>query len=373
VRLRAGTTQKTWQKVLGQNASFDVGVIMAWFPGEDLLKKMWDSLIDKGVGTLLEPWHTRRQGAATLDVRRAEILGIAEAERQAQEIRAGQRPISEVAGALLSLPPPVELKGGATQRPTVPALPSLTEIALRATVADGMRREAHVARAIIYAEQELLGDESAPDDREVEADWLYRWRDYASQVSGDQLQSLWGKLLAGEVKKPGAYSLRTLDFARNLSTDEAKLIERLSPFVLVDFVCRSDEKLLEKEGLRFGELLALQDLGILSGVESLGLSMTLESDTKDSYSKALLCHGRVLIATHNEPSKTIELGAYPVTNVGRQIMALGKFAANEEYLRKVGGQIKAQGFEVEIADVVDIKKGSIRVENRKPFDAAAQD
>ena len=36
-------------------------------------------------------------------------------------------------------------------------------------------------------------------------------------MSSEELQTLWGRTLAGEIKSPGSYSLRTLDFLKNLS------------------------------------------------------------------------------------------------------------------------------------------------------------
>src|SRR5262249_46877411 len=52
-----------------------------------LLDKMWDTLVTNGV---LAPWLIKRAGRATSEVRRDEILMIAQAQKDADEIRSGR-------------------------------------------------------------------------------------------------------------------------------------------------------------------------------------------------------------------------------------------------------------------------------------------
>ena len=96
----------------------------------------------------------------------------------------------------------------------------------------------------------------------VDEDWLFRWRDAASLVSSEELQALWGRVLAGEIKSPGSFSLRTLEFLKNISHEEALTIAKLAPFVIDDNCIFRNEKLLDSEGITFGFLLKLQNLGI---------------------------------------------------------------------------------------------------------------
>lgn len=125
----------------------------------------------------------------------------------------------------------------------------LLELANRAAVADAVRKEVNVAKAVLRAEEELRDDQSIPADGKPADDWLYRWRDYAGSVSSDELQAIWGRILAGEIKSPGLYSYRLLDFVRNLTKDEAALIEKVVPFVLGDVICRDHDAILEKAGV----------------------------------------------------------------------------------------------------------------------------
>src|SRR5262245_53579934 len=76
---------------------------MAWvevklpdrIPGERLLIKMWGTLLDNGFGGLLRPWQMRREGRAAAQVRRYEILSVAQANRDAAEIAGGVKTLDE--------------------------------------------------------------------------------------------------------------------------------------------------------------------------------------------------------------------------------------------------------------------------------------
>ena len=60
-------------------------------PGEKLIIKLWESIADKGIGSLLKPWQIRREGRASIDVKRDELLALAQAEADAAAIRSGQK------------------------------------------------------------------------------------------------------------------------------------------------------------------------------------------------------------------------------------------------------------------------------------------
>jgi hypothetical protein len=232
---------------------------------------------------------------------------------------------------------------------------------VRVSLADAIRREVNVAKAVTYAEQHLKDDAQQPPENKIEDDWLFRWRDYAGEVSSEQLQILWGKLLAGELKSPGSYSLRALEFLRNLSPSEAKEIALLSRFVLQDIVVRSQRQILEEEGISFGFLLRMQELGVVSGVEAIGLSVQYKSNETTRFIQVFCSHGRVLLATHEDPNKILSLESYNLTDVGRQILRLGIFAPHEKYLRKVGEQLKSQGFSVNLGSYRDVAANKIQV------------
>lgn len=119
--------------------------------------------------------------------------------------------------------------------------------------------------------------------------------------------------------------------------------------MIQDFIFRGDDKLLNDEGITYRFLLGMQHLGVVAGVETMGLTLTLESAIPGRFVRALVSHGRVLIVTDNDPHKLIKLPVCQFSSIGRQIMRLGAFEAHEGYLRSVGHAIREQGFKVQIA------------------------
>lgn len=322
---------------------------MTW-PGEALLIKLWETLAEKGIGGLLKPWQVKREAIAQIEVRRLELVALADAEREAEEIRSGRMKLSE-SNIALALPSPVSDKHSGRKELESPFdARRVVDISTANLISDSIRREVNVAKAISHAEAELKEDTQTPPDHNMDDDWLYRWRDYAGLVSSEELQSLWGRLLAGELKSPGSFSFRTLDFIRNLSPDEAKRIARLSRFVITSFIARSQENLLKEEGIPFSELMRLQDLGVISGVEALGLNMQLTSmQPAEHFIRVLISHGHALVVTHDDPNKIFNISVFAVTEIGRQVLRLGKFETHLNYLKAVGEELKKLGAKVSMA------------------------
>jgi hypothetical protein len=331
------------------------------FPGESLLIKLWETLGEKGIGKLLTPWQIKREGRAQLEVRRTELVALAAAERDAEDIRAGRTHLIDIASRYPMIRPKhLEIEQPNSSMPRLEELAPL-EAAIRTSIGDAIRREVNVAKAIVLAEQQLQDDPQQPSERTIEEDWLFRWRDYAGDVSFEKLQILWGKLLAGELKSPGTYSLRALDFVRNLSSDEAQDIALLSRFVLKEILARSQKTFLDQEGINFGFLMRMQELGVVSGVESVGLETNFTSSETERFVHVLCSHGRVLVVSHEDPAKTLKLDVYKITEIGKQILRLGTFAPHEGYLRKLGEEIKRKGFSVVLGNYRRISETRIQV------------
>lgn len=320
------------------------------FPGEKLLIAMWTTLAAGGVGGLLSPWQMKRQAGAHRAIRQQEILMLAQAEKDAEDIRLGIKTLT-AEGSLLPAAGGEESFNAANQRiePKITAADALA-LGSRNAELDKARAEINVAKAILQAEQELHGDPQEPAASKVDNDWLFAWRQRAGAVSSEDLQRLWGSVLAGEVKAPGRYSLRTLDFIRNLSKSEAEWITKLAGYVISNTVFRSQRDYMESQGLDLRTLMELQNIGILAGVESAGLSAYFStSEGEKKFAKLLQSHDKVILLEHPNPAKTFEYKMYAITSLGQTILSLGSFSPDMAYLRLIASEIANQGFTVTLA------------------------
>ncbi len=335
-------------------------------PGEALIEKLWETIADKGIGSLLRPWQMRREAEVKIEMKRLELLSLAQAEREAEAIRRGDATLHPSnARQLLVHSPSVPNNYLPVVAPEALALETprsrVEEIASRNFVADAIDREVNIAKAILKAEEELGADSSTPPTSFASDDWLRRWKEYASCIGSEELQALWGRVLAGEVKTPGNYSVRFLNFLHNLSRDEANLIERAMSFVIDDFIFREGSTYLESVGINFSAILRLQEIGVLAGAEAIGLKKTFSSGDQSSYRTIMQSHGYAIGIRGNDPKAVLEIPAYIVTSLGRQLVSIGKFAPNVEYIQCLGGDIKAKGFSVELGKFFTRPDGRLEI------------
>lgn len=87
-----------------------------------------------------------------------------------------------------------------------------------------------------YAKVALLTQEYLQDERnevrEYDFDWIMRFFEAVGNTSNEDLQCLWSKVLAGEIKKPKSCSFKTLDILHCLSSEEARSFNDLCQYVL---------------------------------------------------------------------------------------------------------------------------------------------
>ena len=330
------------------------------FPGEKLVIKLWETVAERGIGSLFKPWQMRREGRASIELKREELLAIAQAEHDAARIRRGEISLNAAASAPILLSHDAVVEFAPEEQRVQDSFP---QVVSNIVVADTLRREANVTRALLHAEESLESDPQVPPEANVDDDWLYRWRDSASQVSSEELQNLWGRILAGEIKAPGTYSLRAMEFLRNLSQEEAEAIAKLAPFVIGDAIYRGDRELLDGAEVTLGFLFSMQQLGVVAGVEGLGMSLTWSSIDKSRFLYTFTSNSKVLIVTADDSGRTITLPAYQITAIGKQVLRLVKVKPNVAYLKKVGEDLKGQGVSVELAEYIDVSPDQIRCFN----------
>lgn len=85
-----------------------------------------------------------------------------------------------------------------------------------------------------YALDELnkRKDEDVTNDETVALNWMLRFFDTVRLIDDKDLQVLFGKIMAGEVRRPGACSFRTLSILMDLQRNEAINFNSLCKFVV---------------------------------------------------------------------------------------------------------------------------------------------
>ncbi len=136
------------------------------------------------------------------------------------------------------------------------------------------KRQRNIESVVRQAATEL-GDKDVPDN-ETDHDWTARFFGEVQDVSSEEMQSLWAKVLAGEIERPGSTSIQTLSILRNLGLATAIVFRRFcSVCVSVSFESHfSDARVpslgsnaagnaLQSYGLNFGTLNLLNEHGLI--------------------------------------------------------------------------------------------------------------
>ncbi|WP_028328660.1 DUF2806 domain-containing protein [Brachyspira alvinipulli] len=133
---------------------------------------------------------------------------------------------------------------------------------------------------VISKTYDILKDEEDVSDKPVDKDWFTRYFNIVQDISNEDIQDLWAKLLAGEIKQPGSFSYRTLETLKNMTTDEAELFTKVAKLL---FYGKEREKyifknltLLQKYGISLSDITKLMDSGVISSLNDLNLTISSE-------------------------------------------------------------------------------------------------
>lgn len=281
--------------------------------------------VRSAVGLLYEPWHVRR---------------MAKAERDAALIRAkGEVDI-------------VITKARGAEKFTK----ELEEIALRASERLNnreLRRQMNIESITVKALEELPDSVS---EEKVDEDWIAQFFNYCQDVGDEEMQTLWARLLAGEVARPGSYSLRTLQLVRMLRKSDAELFTRFCSYVwtyypegaMTHIYNEQTDELLKSKGFHFGDFLHLQSLGLIEGAGAL-IIYAIETSEPHEF----LYYGKRHLITALPP---VHLYMRPLTDIGRELAPISGSEPDEEYrVALVEFWIRRKGMKVQVSDDAEVK------------------
>ena len=164
----------------------------------------------------------------------------------------------------------------------------------------------------------------------VDTDWIIRFMNSVEDVSNDEMQKLWGKILAGEIKQPKTFTLRTLDKLRNISVIEARKFEKLSQFVLWNagiYLIYSIDELMKEYGIDFRDILLLDECGLITAHNLTITLKTSKSIQTEIHNSKILG----LIKGVKEEIQNVILNAYKLSDSGTQLFKTFKYEGNREY------------------------------------------
>ncbi|AWI26867.1 DUF2806 domain-containing protein [Flavobacterium pallidum] len=190
---------------------------------------------------------------------------------------------------------------------------------------------------ITYKVAEQLQNETHVSEENLDDDWISRFFDTVQDISNDDMQILWSRILYGEIKRPKSFSLRTLEFLKNLSQDDAKLLKKISKFCLSasndnNFILYNPchQLYTDKWDFTYREFLYLTELGILSPHEASYIIADKVMGSEIGFG-----HGNKAIIFKSEiDGLYFGINATPFTKLGNELLRLIEKEVTEDYLHE---------------------------------------
>lgn len=291
------------------------------------LKKLIE-VVSQGIGALSKPYLIRK----TADAKAYELKVIAEAMKENQQ-SLKQIGYSEEKLSLTSL-------DGESIRNEL----TLEERTRQRLDYKEQKRQKNIENITQKAAANLESEQNVSNEP-VDEDWTSRFFNYAEDISNEEMQEIWARILAGEIKQPKSYSLRTLDILRNLSTDEAAIFMKFAKLAVVSsrttFILsfKKHRLLEEKYGLNYSDRLLLEELGFITA-NDLAFQMMA---TNDLPGKTAFTVGDFFVVQEKLPNKPQhQLEVLVFTKIGRQLLSLVNVSPDIDYIQLLATNLNRQ-------------------------------
>lgn len=292
---------------------------------EPLIKLI--EVVSKGIGNLSEPYLIKKRA----DAKSYELKKINEALRE-----------SNANGNIV-------FDGDKVSFETSLIDGEIKERALNRMFYQQVKKQENIEKIIGVAKQDLEETDTVSSDK-VNEDWITRFFDISENVSDEDMQILWGKILAGEITKPSTYSLRTLEALRNMSRTEAQVFTKVAQFAIIDddraFLLDDISYLKEKHGVNVEELLLMNSIGMLHNPDGVLVSLNEVTDN-DKIEVLFNCNTEITMKRKRGAPK-LEFGIILFTDTGKELLHLVNVEYNENYKEKIISFFSQPNVEVSI-------------------------
>jgi hypothetical protein len=194
--------------------------------------------------------------------------------------------------------------------------PTLVDRALDNFLSDTLRRQEN-KDAVIQTAEELLSEDNVPhpasDPGDPDPDWLNVFESHAERASGENLRLLWSKILAGEIRKPGSFSLSTLRFLSELDHSLAKKFNKYATFIEGEVMYMKKNK--DQSDIR--DRAELEESGLIVGA-SAGYSNTFPAPSGQSVFR----RGQYAVKIKTNGKESFKASVVMLTRVSRELESL---------------------------------------------------
>ena len=169
---------------------------------------------------------------------------------------------------------------------------------------------------------------------EVTQDWSTRFFKKAADVSDTDMQSIWAKILAGEVSNPGQVSLRTLETVSNVSKQEAEAFNLICSMASANMHIWKigNDSSFDKYGLGYAKLMMLKEAGLIHDSDTLHASYSaVKIDGEPSSLIHIGDNVYIVKSKADTPTSAVNMAQVALTTAGSEICKIINAERNEQY------------------------------------------
>jgi hypothetical protein len=156
------------------------------------------------------------------------------------------------------------------------------------------------------------------------ADFMNHFADHAERASSEQMRDTFARILAGELRKPGSFSLRTMQFMATMDQELAAAVQAARDWQFGQWLHTTKR---HQRGLDLVTLRVLEQVGLLST----GLTRTVEA----AKSHCSIFAGELCVTWQTAEATIMDVDGAYLSSVGMQVMSLTKPVALETYAREL--------------------------------------
>ena len=211
------------------------------------------------------------------------------------------------------------------------------------------KRQANIT-SVVREAAAGLGDKEVPD-REPDPDWTARFFERVQDVSSENLQRIWARILAGEVETPGRTSLHTLSILENMSHRDAieysnELEYRINDFIIRKYRDNACTYNADSAFLRF------QEIGLIYPIMSASKNLRL-----NNLGELHLEHNGIMLVVSGTPNMNLsdmrfQIGTIILTKSGNEIANFCDSTPNYEYLSYFSKFLKERNCTLHCAPII---------------------
>ena len=291
-------------------------------PGFDKLVEYAASGVGSVVGPMLAPWKATRKAEAS----RIEAQGNADCMRIIAEAQSdAQATLTKAEGTQTGV---TEIQSGD----------------VRQWVQFQEKKRLSNIRSVIHRTAEDLGEQEAPGDA-PDHDWTARFFEAVQDVSSEEMQELWARLLSGEILDPKSVSIQTIAILRNMSRQDAETFTTFSTYEISGIVHEGSYRKLAAP-LPDHKLLNLGELGLIHAPKEVFGQVVLNDQGVVMVKKG----GRFLLI-EGSPGTKIEIPGWIYTRPGNTLAGLCRLEPDMQYLGQFARFLTGSGSSLSIAPV----------------------